>query len=186
MNTMHKLFCMLRGLAIAGLCAAGLAAAAPAQTQPLALTDAGPSSLPPKGEIPTFVAPPPLLVAPTCPTCWIWRGLIAPGAVTAPSAPFLVAPRGCGGHCQTLSPDLLAPSAPVLVAPRGCASGCITLSPGLMAPSAPLLVAPRGCGSSCQDPSDVEYAWKYRTPLRLAGGDPTIVRDTCTSRRCVG
>jgi hypothetical protein len=27
---------------------------------------------------------------------------------------------------------------------------------------------------------------KYRTPLRLAGGDPTIVRDTCTSSRCVG
>lgn len=136
MNTMQKLFSMLRGLAIAGLCTAGLAAAAPAQTQPPTSRDAGPSSLSPQGAIPTFVAPPPLLVAPTCPTCWIWRGLIAPGAVTTPSPP--------------------------------------------------LFVAPRGCGSSCQDPSNVEYALKYRTPLRLAGGDPTIVRDTCTSSRCVG
>jgi hypothetical protein len=141
----------------------------------------------PKGATPTFIAPPPLLVAPTCPTCWIWRGLSGPGAVTAPSAPLLVAPRGCGGGgCSTLSPDLMAPSEPLLVAPRACGGSCITLTPGLMAPSAPLLVAPRGCGGSCQDPSDVEYAWKYRTPLRLAGGPPTSVVDTCHARQCAG
>ena len=85
MNTIQNLSCVLRGLAIAGLCAAGLAAAAPAQAPS---TDMEPLNLQPNAAAPTFIAPPPLLVAPTCPTCWIWRGLSAPGAATAPSAPL--------------------------------------------------------------------------------------------------
>jgi len=85
MNTIQNLSYVLRGLAIAGLCAAGLAAAAPASAPS---TDMEPLNLQPNAAASTFIAPPPLLVAPTCPTCWIWRGLSAPGAVTAPSAPL--------------------------------------------------------------------------------------------------
>ena len=97
MNTMQNFSHVLRGLAIAGLCAAGLAAAAPAQAPRTAIEGL---SLQPTAATPAFIAPPPLLVAPTCPTCWLWRGLDAPGPSTEPSAPLRVAPRGCGSSCQ--------------------------------------------------------------------------------------
>jgi hypothetical protein len=143
--------------------------------------------------------PEPILVAPTCPTCR--RGQGAPETLgtehasepTALPAPFLVA-LSCGkSGCMLtdMAASFRVEPASLRIAGGGCRGGCMSrllaaefdaspLAFGCKPYPAPLHASPY-CGAGLRGP--VEHATAEPSPLVVAGGDPTIVRDSRSGPR---
>lgn len=196
MNSIQRTSSVLRQIAIASLGAASLwtvsmAHAVIAPSTPAVLAGLQATVRTPVSSDASPVDNAPFLVAPDCGSvqCHRNRGNGARFGKSRPEREPETLPAQCPGGCSRtgLAVSFRAAPASLRIAGGGCRGTCMSRLPPVkfdephpafvkcMPYPAPLHASP-ACGAGLRGP--IEPATAEHSPLRLAGGDPTTVRDS--------
>ena len=195
MNSIQRTSSVLRQIAIASLGAASLwtvstAHAVIAPSTPAVLARLQATVRTPVSSDASPMGNAPFLVAPDCTSvqCHRNRGTGVRFGKSRPEREPETLPVQCPGGCSRtdIAANFRAAPASLRIAGGGCRGTCMSRLPpvkfddsspvfGCMPSTASLHASP-ACGAGLREP--IEQAAAEHSPLRLAGGDPTTVRDS--------